>query len=317
MSDAPTAAATPTPVTNGTVTPAPATNGATAPETPAPVRGPDGKFLPKAGTEPKPHEAAPKAAAPPVPELVELVVDGKPRKLTLEQLKARAQKAEGAEARFREAQEAIQKSATLMKEFEEDPEAVLVKLGHDPEKFLARYLEKRAKEAAMSPDEKRLHDAEARAQAAEAKVAAAEKERQEAAQRDADSKTFARLEKNLLTKAKEYGLEQTPKTLELLCQKALEAVEHGYEPTADQLCQDILDEENGRMTKWEERVLAKLTPEQLIEKLGPERIAAIGKATLAQLPAPGQPKKQPAEEAPKKTEKPYIGMAEFLKEFRR
>lgn len=286
-------------------------NGAQAPtqgtsETPAPT--------PANGAPAKPPPKAETSSATP-PELFELVVKGKPLKLTKEQILARAQKSEAAEETMREARAAIRQSEELFAQFQEDPEAVLAKFGLDPDKILSRHVEKKAKEAALTPEEREKQRIERELQEKTAKLEAFEKEKREAAQKEIDERTWNQLEETFIAKAEEHGLPKSPATLQMMAEVAMEALDYGYALTPDQICHEVLFRQKQHLRERDERLLKHMSADQLIEYIGPERFAQMQQASLKRAPPPGKAKKAETPAPAKRPEKGYISPSEFLKKY--
>lgn len=283
-----------------------------APVTPAVVETPDqpdatGVVAPKAGTAPAPPAAE--------PQLYEVKVKGKAKRLTLPQVLALAQKSEGAEEAFRVATETQKKNERLLKELTEDPSAVLARLGIDPDKMLGDYVARKAKADAMTPEQRERQQLEAELKTLKAEKEKQEKSRVEAEQKTQDEATARRLESTLLAEAKRKSLPGTPENLDLLCAVAIEAIEHGYEPTAAQIVDEVLERRAEELKAHGQKLLPALSDEELLAHVGQERLKKLLTASLKGLPSPG--KRPAASAAEVKVEKPqrgYITPSEFMRD---
>ncbi len=324
MSDAPVVAApVVAPVTPSAPTP---TNGATGTVKPppkpsgGPVKGPDGRFVPKAAQVEASGSSEGEPVDPPAPEpekeeeeLYELNVGGKVQKLTKAQVLLRAQKAEAADRRFMEAAEKIKKAEELIAAYEADPEAAYARAGKDPAKVLEAHLAKKAREATLTPEQLETEKLKRELDEYKSKFEKVETEKRTAAQQAMDEKTFTQLETTLLGAAEQYGLDKNPQTLEQLCDIALELIEYDIKPTADQICQELIHRQKEHIQARDAKVLSKLSDEKLVEYLGQDVIDRLNKASLKNVPGPGQstkPKEPPREKTPAKG---YLSETEFEK----
>lgn len=296
---APVATATPeAPADAGNATEAPSKGSGSL------ARGPDGKF--QSGSAP-PANGQKTATAP---EVYELKINGKTERLTKEQLILRAQKVEAIEDRFREAAKLEAKAKDLLAMLETDPEAALSKLGKDPQALFEKVLARKAEEAQLTPEQREALALKRERDEAKKELEALRKEKQEAAQKAADERTAARLEETLLKAAESYGLDKTPETLQQLTDLALEYIELGVAPTADQLCQELLHKQREFLTQRDQKILKDMDPDKLAEYLGQETIEKLQKASLKAIPKPGAVAK-PKEPREKTPEKGYLDPAEF------
>lgn len=287
MADAPIAApvaAAPTPVTAPKpVAPKPS-NGATGKETPAAV------------------EPAPPPVQTEEEELLELKVGDKTERLTRAQVIARAQKAEAADRRFREASEKQKRAEELIAEFEADPEAAYARTGKDPAKLFETYLAKKARDATLTPEQKEREALQKQLEEYKAREAKTVAEQKTKAQEEQDKRTFANLESKLLGAASKHGLDQTPETLEMLCDVALEAIDMGYSLTEDQICQEVIHRQKQHISARDQKILTKYLndPAKLAEYIGPKAVEALLKHSLTKAPPPGgapaAPKARPAKD---------------------
>lgn len=314
MSTAPAPVVAAAPVSATPVEP----NGATGSEKPGPAPKPtgaqaranDGRYMPKVGEQA--GAPAEKPEPPKEEELFELKVDDRVVKLTREQLLLRAQKADAADRRFMEASAKAKRAEELIAAFEADPEAALAKLGKDPAKILEGYLERKAREASLTPEQRELEATKRERDQLKKQMEAVETEKKAAAQQQLDERTAAQLTDTLLAKAKDYGLDQNPQTLDQLCDIALELIEYGIKPSADQLCQELIHRQREHITARDTKVLANIPDAKLAEYLGPAVIERIRKSSLAELPKPGVvAQAKPREPKEKPPAKGYLSETEF------
>lgn len=277
--------------------------------------------------------AAPASAAATPPPVVtkpaeaeptfELEIDGKKTSLTHTQARTELQKRAAADKRMQEATEKQKKLDALLKKFEEDPEAALKELGKDPAKTIAAHLERKAKEALMTPEQVEAARLKAERDEYKAKHEATEKEKLAAAQKEADARNSQAMEEQLVAVADKYNLDADPQVLEELCDVAIELLEYGVAPTADQVAQEYMRREKEHIEARDRKRLSKLEGKKLLEYLGNPTLEKI-KAAFAQLdaeslkniPAPVVKKKAEAPVARPRDEKgKYVNEQSFDRKF--
>ena len=250
--------------------------------TPAAAPAPAAPVEKLAGTPPPEAKAKPPVAKAPEPEPTEeYEIDGKKVQLTKTQARTAIQKAAAADKRLQEAAEKRKETEALAKLFEEDPEAALRKLGKDPEKLFGAHLEKKAKQALMTPEQIAAEKTQKELDDLRAKDAATQKEKTEAAQKAADAKTAEMLEVDLVTAADKYNLDRDPDVLDGMCAIGIEFLDdYGIRLSPDQLAQEYLRREDEGISKRDAKKLSKLEGKKLLAYLGEANLAKV-KAALA------------------------------------
>lgn len=123
----------------------------------------DDRKRPEAKPQPKPVAKDKKTEAQKKKELgeedldalVTLKVDGKEKKMTLREAKARLQKAEAAEKRLQEGSEAIKRARAFEEWAQKNPEAFLKRKGIDPVQFAAKIIDEHIKWQELSEPERK------------------------------------------------------------------------------------------------------------------------------------------------------------------
>lgn len=275
-------------------TPPPAA--AAPPLTPAAKPAAEGSDAP--AKDVKPPEAEPEE---------EFDIDGERRRLSKTQQRTFIQKGAAADKRFQEAAEARRALEEWEKLFDADPEAALRKRGKDPEKALAALMEKRAKDALLTPEQREKARVEKERDDAKAELAKRDAEAKQRADAEEDARVATELEGQLIAAADEYGLDGTPETLEGLCDVALDLLNMGIpKPTPAQIVQEFIRRDQEHLERRDRKLLGrlkgdalktylkgslvplgKLAPAELLEVLGPALVKAVQDATLTKIPGPG------------------------------
>ena len=235
-------------------------------------------------------------SAAPKEEVYEVVVNGKTVKLTKEQLILRAQKAEAASEQFRESAKVKKELAeqnrlieTLLKDLIEDPDKVYSALGQDPDKIRNDWLAKKAKMEAMDPAERQRKSMEAELNSTKTQLEQAKAERQAEIQKTMDDRQATIIEQSLVSAAQKHGLPKTPKTLELMVNVAMEALDYGVEMTGDQVAAEVKFQQAQELEGQKSRI-DTLSGDELLNFLGKENVSKLLKATKARIPVPGAQK---------------------------
>lgn len=230
-------------------------------------------------------------------------IDGRKVTLTRTQARTHIQKSGAVDKRLQEATEKQKSLDARIAEFEADPEAALAKMGKDPTKILEAMLARKAKLELMTPEQREaqaLRD-ERDALKKEADKTAAEKKA--ALDKEMDEHKSMALEQQLIGAADAHGLDASPETLEGLCDVALELLELGLTPTADQVAQEFIRRDQEHLEARDRKIIPKLKgerlktylkanvaalltlpPAELLELLGPAGVKAVQAATLTKLP---------------------------------
>lgn len=341
---APAAPAVTTPATTPAPAPAPVAVKADAPAAKAaPGRGPDGKFQPAAAkadapaptaksTDPAPTAAEVKAE---MKRLLKLTVDGQTEELDLDNPEhlTKAQRAAqiglAKEKRFEESkkmkEEASQKYAAvndLLETMMKKPAEFAAKakaLGIDPLKLATSILQpeieaqlEAEKEAALSPEQKRvkelerkLADIEAKEAAQKAEAEKSEKQKAEAAQkaaREAQAKSYADTLQNTLKEIENtVGIPVTDELAIEIVSLMEEAVTNGLPLDPKDLAADVAEREMQRIQRYlakaDDTKIGKILPKPLQDRINRAQVEEFKKSNPMLSAAPPVSAKAVAKEA--------------------
>lgn len=223
--------------------------------------------------------------------LYEITVNGETKKVPLEVLKALAQKADGADAKFRQASEQTKRLTEAVRRGKEDPSAVLRELGIDPEQYAMTTAEKALKQAMedaeLSPEARELREVKrklAEREAKEAETQKAETAKKQEAARKANVRSIGQA---IYEAVEKTSLPHTDETALLMAQVQEAAWENGLgDLSPAQLAFYAEQQEQGRLMN-QLKALAS-NPERLLKMLPPEVVKAITAADMAPIKkAPG------------------------------
>lgn len=312
---APNAAGT-TPGGAGAPNPGGSPNVATKPGIP-PENGKPGTPGAKPGAGTDPLKAATDAAV----KKYKLVVDGKEEEVDEPELIKRAQKGTAAEKRFQEAHMTRQEMGNLKAQVERlmgvlrDPEAVwetLQKLGHEPRGLAEKFLTGIIKEEQLTPEQKKVRDAE--------RILSENETRKKNEERTAHEKRQAELEERFtnefsqqVTKAlTENQLPKTPWTVKMMAYYMAQGLKHNANLTAS----DVVPLVKKHFVSQINEILGATDGDILIGLLGETVLGKVRKADLERLKDPKN--RIPANQQPKGGEipagapaKPKLTMDEF------
>ncbi len=241
-----------------------------------------------------PTPAANATPAAPAPEpTFDLEIDGQKVSMSHTQARTELQKRAAADKRFKEAADKSAKADDLLRMLDEDPEEAMRKLGKDPEKAFAKFLEKKARLALLTPEQIERTKEQEELAALKAEKTKAEEERKAAANKELDEHNSRALENQLVAAADKYKLDATPEVLEGLCDVAADLLDYGTIPTVDQIAQEYIRREAEHIETKDRKILAKLEGKTLLNYIGKvtlERIKAAMMAadaeSLKSIPAP-------------------------------
>lgn len=277
-----------------------------------------------------PPPASPVAAAPtaanapePISDVEEYVVDGKTVSLNKAQRSVAMQKALAADKRMKEAADKRAQAEDLLKLFEADPEAALVKLGKDPSKLFGSHLEKKAKLELMSPEQREADRLAKERDEYKSKLEAHEKEKLTARRAELDQRNHEALQRQLVGLADKLGLDQHPDVLGTLCDIALEFMDYDIVPTTEQIGEEFVRREKEHIEQRDKKLLSVLKGDKLLAYLGPKALeevkaALAGQATASLKDIP-KPKAKGSSQQAAKTTLPkgasYLRESDFDKKF--
>lgn len=289
-------------------------------------------------TAPTPSTEAPAPVEIKVPEVEpfdDYEIDGKTVRLTRTQARTQIQKATALDKRMQETAETKKKLDSLISDFEKDPEAALAKLGKDPEKILQALIERKAKMALLTPEQREAQALKEERDALKAEKDRADAERKKKADEELDQHNQAALEGQLVAIADKYGLDKEPEALGDLADVALDLLETvGEHVTMDQVAQEYLRREEEHIEARDKKLLPKLKgerlekflktnieavlklpPADLLRVLGPEGVKAIQAATLTKAPTATKVRAPDVKPPPRNGQGRYVSEADINKKF--
>lgn len=290
---------------------------------------------PEAPAATKPEPAAKPVEAEPSEEYE---VDGQKVTLTATQRRTAVQKGLAADKRIQTAAETQKKLDALISDFEKDPEAALAKMGKDPEKILAALMERKAKQALLTPEQREAQALKEERDALKAEKDERDKESKAKADQELDQHNYIALSEQLVEAADRHGLDGDPETLEGMADVGLDLLDLlGPGVTAEQVAQEYMRLEAEHLEKRDRKLLPKLKGErlkaylktnigalltlpaaELLEMLGPEGVKVFQAATLTKLPgvAPVRPRPAAVAPPPRNGAGRFTTEAQFDKKFR-
>jgi len=336
-------AAAPAPVVGASAVPAAPTQGSAPIGSPAPAqaapaasgeraRGPDGKFIPSSGDAAPsvPPETPTQAAAR---RRLALKVRGEEHALDLDDSTADAlarlygttpdrldvalQKDVYGDRAIKEGRQAQEQAKRLIEALR-SPESVveaLEALGHDVDALSFKRLQAAAARESMTPEERAFAEREQALAQREARLREIEERGQEQERTQAEQQAFASAQAGVLAALQEHGLPRSHRTIRMVADAMLGAMQAGITLTPAQVAAEVRAELDGLNTEYlgaipEEALGQRLAPriaampvERLVAMLGP-RLRDVLQHTVAQqraragvVPqASAQPVQQPAGE---------------------
>lgn len=142
-----------------------------------------------------------------VPDTFELVIDGKPEKMTRQQFEhelARVRKSTAAERRFAEAHRTKQEAEALRQRMKDKPWEAMAELGLDPEQLAEQRMLERIQREQMSPEQRALAEERQKREELESRLREREQQEQEVQVAEAARQyqaNFLRRAEEALTKA--------------------------------------------------------------------------------------------------------------------
>jgi hypothetical protein len=246
-----------------------------------------------------------KEAKPEVKEdLFEVKVNGKVKHLTRDQMIVAAQKAEAANEKFSEVSKKEARIEAFMEEMANNPEEALSKIGIDVDSLAEKRLAEKVKKSQQTPEQTKQSELEAKLAAYEAKEKAALDAKTKEENRVKDEANTSKITNGLQEAAKRHNIKSWA-GLEDMATIALEAISQGYEPTPDQIAQEVLRRQEEHLAEKDSKVYSKLDGADLLDYLGKATVDKVLKASLAAkgIKAPVSKAKAP----PPPVEKPEKG----------
>lgn len=281
-----------------------------------PARGADGKFLPGTGGgagQTAAPIAEPVKPTPPQTIKGKINVYGKEEEieLTHEDALRNTQLKRAYEKKLQQHEEQSRKARRLLEIAERDPIDFLKQLGRDPEKMAEELLIRRQQMAAMTDEQRAIHDRDQQIAALQAEKNVERERQKTAAAQQREEMLIERYKQEFSQVAEQHGMEKTWDDLhrfaeakEMLLKKT-----RGVPPTPAEiaaLAKKSIDRDV-------DRSIAHLDGEQLLRRLGPKVLEKLTKAMLArhhQQHSTPQTQQPPAPYEPPKP-KTYLSEAEL------
>lgn len=228
--------------------------------------GPDGKFAPKAGDE-KPPEPEPYRFRR------KLKVDGREEDADLSEddIQREVQIARAARKRLAELNQRTKELDAREARLKEAPHEFLEKAGHDPDKWAADRLAKKAQDGLMSEEERAFRAIQEENAQLKAKDAQRQKQDQEREFKEIEDKQWAQTEPKLMSALEKANLPRGADVMGRIADVGIEFLDAEMDLSPE----DIVAEVSARMDRDATRYVLSLPTEQLVTKLGPERVKAI------------------------------------------
>lgn len=294
MSDvsAPVSAPVSTPSTSSTPSSAPSGSSSSAPDTSSQTttttsvpRSSDhssGSANQEVGTaEAKVNEAATQQKVEQEIRKLKGKVNGKEVEWTEQEAIRRAQLADSADAKFREAADMRRQVEQAIQMMQTDPAAVLTELGIDIRKFAEEHLGRELQRELMSPEERELNDLREWKQQFEDQNQAQEQERMSTAQKAEMQRQQNAIAQNYDNKISEVlaqsNLPKTAKTVKAVAQLMYSALDKGYDLDIATAVDMVKNDYTGSI----QDLVGGMDGEHLINMLGPDLVRKIRKHDLA------------------------------------
>ena len=217
---------------------------------------------------------APKAPEAPKepPRMFKAKVGGEEREFSEAEVTKLLSKNGYADQAIRQAKEAMaalkKREAELAEEDGLDDEEILRRRKRDPEAFARRVLEKKLREAELTPEQRELATRDARIAELEAKQKAADAEREEAGVRELAARKQRQMETELAAAAEKAGVSKDADGFYSIYEAVKESVELGLPWDAERICETARENQDAAFKKLEASVLKGLKGKALIDRLG-------------------------------------------------
>lgn len=250
---------------------------------------------------------------------LKLKVNGKERELTEEEVIRRAQLAEAADEKFKEAAEKNRMAEQFLQALKSNPLEVLAHpdLGIDVKELATQVLGEEYRRQTMDPAELEREEMrqqlEAYKQREQEELQRREQEELTTRQEQLRQQYQAEYDKSITSALQESGLPKNPYTVKKIAQIMRDALEYGYDMDAHTAADMVKEQHLNDLSE----MFGTLEGEQLISMLGPELAKKIRKYDLAQVKsklAASQPEAV-ADKAEKQTRisKPSSSQKEYLR----
>lgn len=196
-----------------------------------------------------------------------------------EELRRRFQLSHAAQKRMAKAQEDSRKAHSIVKEFEENPEAFLARLGPKGREIAEKFLLSQIQDEMLSPQEKEYRDLKNYKESTEAqKKAAQEKIEREAAEK-MENEYAQNFQTTIIDALTKSGLPKSPELVKRFAGVMKRNLEMGLELTSDQLVGEVKREVTGLLKS----IVGEADGDQLVKMFGDDVAKKIRKFDLKAL----------------------------------
>lgn len=263
-------------------------------------------------------ESAPKTqAAPTAAEVrkLKLKLEGGEVELPESEVIALAQQGKVAQKRFQEAAATKKQAEELITYLKNNPKEAIQKLGIDVRKFSEEYLMEVLQQEAMSPEQKRVAEMEAKLKKYETEKKQAEEAARQQEMRALEEKHLKSYNEMFVKALTESGLPRTPYTVKRMAELTLVANKKGLNLDASQIAKLVREDYQAEM----QSLYGSADGSQLMALLGDDGVKKLTKVQVAQLKSKPQEfaKPIPKNTDSKKNSKPVDAFKEFQRENRR
>ncbi len=233
-------------------------------------RGPDGKYAKKPGEEPE-------AVKEPEPYRFrrKLKVDGREEDADLSEddIQREVQIARAARKRLAELNQRTKELDAREARLKEAPHEFLEKAGHDPDKWAAERLAKKAQDGLMSEEERAYRTLQDEVSQLKAEKEQRVQQDQEREAKEMEDKQWAHTEPRLMKAIESANLPRGADVMGRIADVGIEFLDAGVELAPEHVVQIAAE----RLDRDATRYVLSLPAEALAQKLGPERVKALVK----------------------------------------
>lgn len=210
-------------------------------------------------------------------EEVEEEIDLEDREAIMKRLRL----SRAAEKRMTEAKQAKAKAFDIVKQFEQDPQSVLERLGPKGKEIAEQFLLKHIKEDMLSPEEKQARQDKLELEALKKEKLEAEEARKTQAQKEKEYKIAQDFQATIIDALNRCKLPKSPALVKEAARLMSKNLELGLKLDASDLAQLIRENRSGDLKS----IIADMDGDQLIEFFGEELANKVRKSDIQKLKA--------------------------------
>lgn len=193
-----------------------------------------------------------------------------------EELKRRFQLAHAAKNRIAKAQEDSKKAYSIVKEFEENPQAFLAKLGPKGREIAEQFLLSQIQDEMLSPEEKEYRDLKKYKDSTEAEKKAAKEKLEADAAAKIENEYAQNFQTTIIDALTKSGLPKSPELVKRFAGVMKRNLELGLELSSDQLVHEVKSEVTGLLKS----IIGEADGDQLVKMFGEDVAKKIRKYDL-------------------------------------